>query len=101
VGYPFLCNPLTNAGCDPGQLCQLDTWDYEYDCAPPYGLLPLCAPCEDGSSGYTPEKTCAAGTACYAGRCARPCCDDGDCTAGHCVHDFGDGLDALGFCVPP
>jgi hypothetical protein len=87
IGGATACNPLTLEGCPAGDACELK--EGAFQCFPP-GPQPLCQPCGD-QDGF-----CQAGLSCFPSfdfapdgvtvtqRCAKPCCDDGDCGSGTC-----------------
>jgi hypothetical protein len=90
------CNPVTNAGCgDAGAACDLDQ-DGVFVCFPGPTPAPLCASCSNENGPY-----CSGTSHCLeqggGGRCARYCCDDGDCGAGVC--DMGSLPGGVGVCV--
>lgn len=82
------CSPITNEGCSAGEACDYHTGFFECFEA---GPRTLCEPCGEA------EGFCAAGLSCWEvllfepdgiaieNRCAKPCCDDGDCGSGVCT----------------
>jgi hypothetical protein len=91
LGGLAACNPVTNEGCDlsAGEACDWDAGGFH--CFAPPNDRGLCDACGDG------EGFCAPGSSCFRsvgissegvairGRCARTCCDDGDCGSGRCA----------------
>jgi hypothetical protein len=70
------CNPVTNEGCDDGEVCDLGIGGYR--CYAPAASVGQCAPCV--------EHGCAAGTTCVGfgppgpdPGCWTLCCADSDC----------------------
>lgn len=94
------CNPVTNEGCntEAGEACDVSLEGFE--CYPAPGMLEVCSACGAGAG-------CGAGLMCLSGdsanvadRCARWCCDDGDCGSGRCDRSFvPQGGGAIGVCV--
>ena len=86
-----------------GSACDLDGTG-SFQCYPPPNDKALCESCAPTQGVY-----CAGGMFCLygVGRCARYCCDDGDCGSGRCWLDaaalFGADLavvgDEVGACV--
>jgi hypothetical protein len=77
---PDACNPVTNQGCTGKDACDFDGASFQ--CQPPPNNAPTCGMCGEGSGPY-----CKAGNTCAvqgATKCARYCCDDGDCAGGKC-----------------
>jgi hypothetical protein len=76
------CNPVTNGGCtEPGAVCDFDAYTVGYSCFPPPNDVGLCGACD-----YATGVFCGAGTHCAypSQKCAKTCCDDGDCGTGTC-----------------
>jgi len=112
AGTGVQCNPVTNAGCSAGDLCDLsgDSNVVGFICYPGPGSVAVCAACDD----ETPATTCQAGSSCITyddaqdSACARYCCTDADCGhAGQCstvgagdTNLFGSIAPNLGLCVP-
>src|SRR6185503_11843002 len=70
------CNPVTNAGCGPGESCDA-VYPGMFACLPGFGMAAaICQPCNIDSGPY-----CAPGLRCNdaSQTCARFCCNDGDC----------------------
>lgn len=80
------CNPITNLGCDgdAGEACDIDT-SGNIGCfaPPPANTTALCGTCDDQNTACAPGNTCVPVSQ-TAGGCAHFCCDDTDCTPGHC-----------------
>ena len=96
LGVDGPCNPISNEACDTagGYACDRNT-EGGYECFGPPNAVTLCEPC--GPQAFClPTLTCLEspdGT----GRCAKFCCDDGDCGSGVCdLAALGDGV---GVCV--
>lgn len=70
----FGCNPVTNEGCDVGEVCDTQYADHAFVCYPIDGALDRCAPCGP-SKGY-----CRQGLTCFEGLCQKFCCADVDCS---------------------
>jgi hypothetical protein len=90
------CNPVTGAGCNPGEQCLASSAGFY--CASHPNPSGLCGPC-DNPSGVVCDLTmmCVFNTA-----CARFCCDDGDCNGGWCVYDVSQNPHTeVGMCVEP
>jgi hypothetical protein len=88
------CNPVTNGGCKIGEAC--DGEKDSYRCYPPPNTEELCGACD-----HLNGLQCRGGHACVQGRCAKYCCDDGDCSeGGACALEDGRGI---GVCLilPP
>ncbi|NUQ78430.1 MAG: hypothetical protein HUU21_33285, partial [Polyangiaceae bacterium] len=75
LGDEVLCNPVTNAPCDGsiGESCDFGAAGLE--CYPPPNPQGLCAACGPNI------LYCSGGLTCVGGKCAKFCCDDGDCSA--------------------
>jgi hypothetical protein len=93
------CDPVTNQGCNggSGEACDLDQ-NGVYTCFPAPNTAMLCATCSNANGPF-----CAATMHCIEdsmgmnGKCARYCCNDGDCGGGKC--DLAQGVDGTGICV--
>lgn len=90
------CNPVTN-NCPSGQVC---SWsgDGTFDCYPASSAQSACGQC-GWALGYEGVE-CQGGYDCVPpeiGKCARYCCNDADCGAGHFCLDAGYGTFAK-FC---
>jgi hypothetical protein len=79
------CNPITNAPCNTGEACDLDTGGgYRCFAPPPANTATLCQTCD-----ITNGPACVGTMHCItaltnAAECARFCCTDPDCGSGHC-----------------
>ncbi|MEZ4301708.1 MAG: hypothetical protein R3B70_42630, partial [Polyangiaceae bacterium] len=94
VGGANECNPVTNEGCDTaaGEACDVSADGFV--CYPDGNTQSLCDEC-----GVTGSDYCLGGMTCV-GKCAKFCCDDGDCGTGTCTKGgFAD--PAVGFCEAP
>jgi hypothetical protein len=105
VGGDVDCNPITNEGCDgsAGEACDYNAGAYA--CYPKPNDLGLCDAC-GGEDGF-----CGPGLTCYqritigtdgltvTGKCARSCCDDGDCGGGTCGSKATVGGTSVGVCL--
>jgi hypothetical protein len=103
------CNPVTNAPCraDAGEACDFSIGFGEgtgFHCypPPPANTAAICANCDDWNGpACSGTGTCVSTTS--GNQCARFCCDDGDCLAGHCDTSLVSGgvgpLADLGLCV--
>jgi hypothetical protein len=88
------CNPVTNGSCKIGQAC--DGSKDSYSCYGPPNTEEICDACDHNTGLH-----CRGGFGCIQGKCAKYCCDDGDCSEeGSCA--LKDGL-GVGVCliVPP
>jgi hypothetical protein len=76
TGPGDVCNPVTNRGCDTvgNEACDTDFQDNAFSCFPPPNTNAACAVCGQNDGYCEPTFTC------YEGRCAKYCCDDGDCS---------------------
>jgi hypothetical protein len=88
-GTNFACNPVNNAGCDggAGETCDLGVDSQNnstFQCFPPPNDVALCGTCDNNSGPFCkPTLHCVEEDGGGTG-CARFCCDDTDCTGGHC-----------------
>jgi hypothetical protein len=91
------CNPVTNAGCPSGTACDLPAGTF-YECLPLLGAAtPLCGVCGPNFTVCGPTETCVPQSV-GSNKCARYCCDDGDCGGGgKCDPSLG--TDGVGICV--
>lgn len=87
------CNPITSAGCDPGQACRPS----DTECADASEAA-LCTACAFDADCPAASVCVGDGFVQLIGHCAALCCDDADCT-GTCVPL--DGSSSLGVCVAP
>ena len=85
------CNPVTSAECTgSGDAC--DVTSNAYTCLPADGVA-LCGDCDENAGPFCgPTMTCLP-----TGKCARFCCDDGDCGTGVCDMSMLPG--GVGVCV--
>lgn len=82
------CDPVTSGGCAIGSSCDKSTTGYL--CFPPPNTEALCDACDNDNGLF-----CSPGSTCVSGRCARYCCEDGDCSAeGFCTSrdEYGIGV---------
>ena len=92
------CNPVTGAPCDAdaGQACDYKGAGFHCYVPPPANTAPICGTCDDNTGpACAPMGTCVpvdGGTM----ACARFCCDNTDCGAGHCAKGTGQ---AVGLCL--
>ena len=99
VVYVPHCNPVTNAGCEPGYACD-SSIKSTFMCYEPPNDGALCGACDVNEGPW-----CTGGLTCTDDKeCVKFCCDDGDCGTGTCSKvdseggvRFG-GVD-VGFCV--
>lgn len=98
AGLP--CNPITNAGCDggAGEACDFNN-QTGVACypPPPPNTTALCQLCDDQNTACLPGSSCQSATN-GTMECMRFCCDDTDCTPGHCDKTTFQ-TDPIGFCV--
>ncbi|MEM1032599.1 MAG: hypothetical protein AAGN82_19800, partial [Myxococcota bacterium] len=72
-GITFLCNPITNEPCGPGEACDLST-EMEFVCFGPPNTQEACESCDLMQNSF-----CVGGFSCQGNACARFCCNDDDC----------------------
>ena len=80
----FTCNPVTNQGCDAGagETCDFSNKG-NFVCFPAPNDVALCGSCNNTSGPFCkPTLHCTTTDAGFG--CGRWCCDDTDCTGGHC-----------------
>jgi hypothetical protein len=89
----FPCNPVTNEGCNTaaGQAC--DFGENGFQCYDPPNDKDLCQACGQ-QAGY-----CKGGQTCVGSKCAKFCCDDGDCGKGKCDKEAIGAGSPLGICL--
>jgi hypothetical protein len=94
---PSTCNPVTNDGCDvdAGEACDLSNKG-SYTCFPAPNTAMLCGMCTNAMGPFC-EGTMHCLEDMSGGKCARYCCDDGDCAGGKC--DMSQLKDGVGVCV--
>ncbi len=102
---PYACNPVTNEGCDTAgnEACDVDTQHHSFRCYGPPNPNALCASCGDAHGWCQPTLTCLWNLVSEQGRCAKFCCDDGDCgPEGICDHQLLQGYAGgeVGLCMP-
>lgn len=87
------CNPVTNAGCDTaaGEACDFSADGFT--CYPAPNDAALCGACDQSAGPY-----CAGGMTCPGDKCAKFCCNDGDCGANGKCDTTLTGMD-VGLCV--
>jgi hypothetical protein len=75
------CNPVTNAGCDTaaGEACDFGEGTNGFQCYPAPNDGALCGACNAQAGQY-----CQGTMVCGGTKCARFCCNDGDCGTGKC-----------------
>ena len=99
----FTCNPLTNAGCtEAGAACDFSKSGFDCYPPPPPNTQALCATCDDTNTACLPGSTCVpVDSTGNNSQCAKFCCDDNDCTGGHCDNTTlsGGQPTPFGFCV--
>jgi hypothetical protein len=99
----FGCNPITAAPCkvDAGESCDFGQPDFQCYPAPPPNTQALCAACDDQNTACLPGSTCVPVDQNGNSKCAKFCCDDNDCTGGHCDNTTLSQGQAtpFGFCV--
>lgn len=90
---PPACNPVSHSGCPAGSACDTvfdKNQNQTFLCfaPPPPNTEAVCGACDDKTTA------CADGSTCMGGKCAKFCCDDGDCGSGVCesLGAFGVGL---------
>lgn len=95
IGGSFLCNPVTNEGCDDeGASCDNNGIGFNFACFPSGNVNDVCAPC-----GADADDFCLPGLTCAGGICTKYCCSDSDCGSGTCTTGvFGADPD-LGVCA--
>jgi hypothetical protein len=92
------CNPVTNAPCTTGQACDASNQG-TFECFDPPNDAKLCGACDNSAGPF-----CGGGMGCAQKKCAKYCCDDGDCgTGGKCTKSdqngpFWPGVD-VGICL--
>ena len=93
IAAPHKCNPVTNEGCDTaaGEACNFGQAGFQ--CYPAPNDRKLCEACSE-EAGF-----CEGGMVCFEGKCAKFCCDDGDCGGGFCNTAIT-GVAGLGVCTP-
>jgi len=95
----FLCNPITNEGCEPGETCDYGLSEY-FECT----LIETTAgegePCDMHAGPF-----CHAGWTCdtpgpedTAGVCHKHCCSSDDCVAPQTCETFDPEFGTLGIC---
>jgi hypothetical protein len=83
-GTNFTCNPVNNQGCDGGAGETCDFSDQGFVCFPAPNDVPLCGNCDNMNGPFCkPTMHCVEEDGGGTG-CGRWCCDDTDCTGGHC-----------------
>lgn len=88
-GNAFMCNPVTNQGCDggAGEACDLGdngSGGSAFGCFAPPNDVALCGSCDNQAGPFCkPTLHCVEEDGGGFG-CGRWCCDDTDCTPGHC-----------------
>jgi len=89
-----VCNPITNEGCAAGESCDISPNGFVcYDSGNTHAI------CEDcGAAGD--NVFCVEGLTCI-GKCAKFCCDDGDCGDGTCQKGAFMANPEVGYCVTP
>jgi hypothetical protein len=91
------CNPVTNFGCDGGAGEACDLGGNGFSCYPPPNDVPLCGSCDNANGPFClPTMHCSETNGGFA--CTRFCCDDTDCTGGHCDKTVLQS-DPVGVCV--
>ena len=100
----FACNPITNSGCqtDAGEACDFTQNGFKCYGAPPPNTQALCATCDDQNTACLPGSTCVpVDSTGNNSQCAKFCCNDNDCTGGHCDNTTLSNGQAtpFGFCV--
>ncbi|MBM4358635.1 MAG: hypothetical protein FJ096_11065 [Deltaproteobacteria bacterium] len=87
-GFAVFCNPVTSEGCTPEKTCDATT-DDTFECLATGEMASgVCGLCDNAKGPY-----CGPGSACLvSGKCARFCCDDGDCGTGKCIQVDDDGV---------
>lgn len=96
LGNGIDCNPVTNAGCSNGEVCDYAQWGYT--CYPGSNVEPLCGGCGMSNMFCSAGLTCANTTAGPAA-CFRYCCTDADCGGGTCVTNVLYFASGLGLCA--
>jgi hypothetical protein len=89
------CNPVTNAGCQPGEACDgNDKGGFQCFGSPANTAL-ICGDCDDANIA------CACGGTCGGvnNQCIKFCCDDGDCGSGKCVKGGTTNSRDVGVCI--
>ncbi len=80
------CNPVTNAPCATGEACDASNMG-TFECFPPPNDGKLCGACDNSKGPF-----CGGGLGCAQKKCAKYCCDDGDCgTGGKCTKSDANG----------
>jgi hypothetical protein len=95
LGADTECNPVTNAGCATMAGAACDISGNGFSCKPPPNIMNVCGVCGGPDSG-----SCRGGQTCI-GKCARYCCDEGDCNGGICFKDPFAAFANVGVCVSP
>lgn len=90
------CNPVSNAGCQPGEACDA-TSKGGFQCfgPPPANTGMACGTCDNQAVACAGGLTCG-GT---GGQCIKFCCDDGDCGSGKCDKQGTTNSPDVGVCV--
>ncbi len=82
------CNPVISGGCKMGESCDRSATGYA--CYSSVNIESVCDACDANKN-----LNCRPGHTCLSGKCARYCCDDGDCSQdGSCQYkdEFGIGV---------
>ncbi len=101
LGGAIECNPITNAPCkaDAGEACDFNQNGVQCYAPPPPNTAALCETCDPSTDA---GPACVGGATCVTTtsgqKCARFCCNDTDCTPGHCDTTTL-GTAPLGVCV--
>lgn len=98
LGGTFLCNPVTGEGCNAaaGESCALAS-SGEYKCLSGSHDKGICEPCGPDVGFCDSGMICAMGISGL--RCARFCCNDGDCGAGAKCTQYADLMGEIGLCI--
>ncbi len=101
AGTTFVCEPLTNKGCDMSEreACDLDAHG-GFECREPPNYVKEGGDCdaEDGPA-CVPGLGCDGATETDpSGTCARFCCSDTDCAAGTTCRSHDEAFGTFGFC---
>lgn len=90
----FVCNPVTNEGCDTdaGEACEYGLEDY-FTCYPAPNDVE-----EGGACDWEQGPYCAPSLTCDSGVCRRHCCSDDDCEAPQRCQASDGEFGSLGVC---
>jgi hypothetical protein len=99
LGGMVKCNPVTNEGCNASasEACDVDQLLGGFSCFGPPNNAAICAACGGDTGWCKPGSTCIG-----SGKCAKFCCDDGDCAEGTCLTTWMAMplfFDSVGVCV--